>query len=143
MSIGSKMDELGLTSGELARMSGVELRHLSAYKCGSRTMGPKAACKLAAVLGESPESLRAGNRLAVARRAERRGDAAAVLGATRQALEIGHPEDDEIRGLRENAGRMLRGLKMHRQRAHDLAADPEIDTDFVASVLPEYFDGRG
>lgn len=89
MSIESVMKSRGLTVTKLAEKSGVEQKHLSAYKNGSRTMGRLAALKLSAVLGESPEALMLHNRGAVLKKAEEKGDKVGVLNATKSIVKIG------------------------------------------------------
>lgn len=88
MSIQSAMKRRGLTTSQTATKSGVEAAHLSAYKRGSRTMGRKAATKLAPHLGESPEELMISNRGAVLKRAEGRGDVQGVLNAAKGLVQI-------------------------------------------------------
>lgn len=88
MSITTAMKSRGLTSTKLAERSGVELGHLSAYKNGSRTMGSKAASKLAPHLGESADALMIANRGAVLKRAKKRGDVQGVLTATKGIVQI-------------------------------------------------------
>ncbi len=73
MSIESAMKSKGLKTSELARLAGVEAKHLSAYKNGSRTMGRNAARKLAETQDTSPEVLLVGNRAEVMNRAAKRG----------------------------------------------------------------------
>lgn len=88
MSIAAAMKSKGLTSTKLAERSGVEVGHLSAYKNGSRTMGRKAATKMAPHLGESPDALMIANRASVIDRAMKRGDRRAALNATKSLVEI-------------------------------------------------------
>ncbi len=88
MSSTAAMKSRGLTSTKLAERSGVEVAHLSAYKNGSRTMGRKAASKLAPHLGKSADALMISNRATVIQRAMKRGDRRAALNATKSLVEI-------------------------------------------------------
>lgn len=102
MSITGAMASKGMTVKKAAEESGVDSKHLSAYKSGSRTMGRKAATKLSPVLGELPDTLMLGNRNAVLKRARDAGDRPGVLNATKSFVEIadelGVPDDvlDEL-----------------------------------------------
>lgn len=97
MSIGNAMKRKGLGTGELADLSGVEAKNLSAYKNGSRTIGRLAATKLSPVLGESPTELVFGNRAAMLDRAMRRGDRRGALQACKGMVQVGEEAglDDE------------------------------------------------
>lgn len=88
MNIGNAMKRKGLGTGELADLSGVEAKNLSAYKCGSRRMGRKAAEKLSGALETSPEALLVGNRAAVLENAVKRGDRHGVLNACKSMLAV-------------------------------------------------------
>lgn len=97
MSISRAMKKWGLGTGELADLSGVEAKNLSAYKNGSRTMGRLAATKLSAELEESPTELMFGNRAAMLDRATKRGDRRGALQACKGMVEVGEEAglDDE------------------------------------------------
>lgn len=110
MSITAAMKSKGWTVKRVAEESDVEVAHLSAYKSGSRTMGRKAATKLAGVLDESPETLMLANRGEVMQRAVKRGDRTGVLNAVKSMVEItdnyttpGSPLDRQIEELTDFA----------------------------------------
>lgn len=105
MSIAATMKSKGLTSTKLAQRSGVDIRHLSAYKNGSRTMGRKAATKMAPHLEESADALMIANRASVIKRSMKRGDRRTALNVTKSLVEIAeeHAPDgaleEELDGL--------------------------------------------
>lgn len=89
MGISRAMKSRGLTVKELANRSGVAQKNLSAYKSGSRTMGRKAAEKLAEVLDEPAEALLIANRAEMMNAAAKRGDRVGVLNAAKAVMKIG------------------------------------------------------
>lgn len=87
MSLAEKMREAGLSSGDLADLAGLPRSHVAAFKSGGRTLGQKAARKIAPHLDAHPMELIVENRLTAMRRAAREGDARGVVNAIRSIVE--------------------------------------------------------
>lgn len=81
MSFTEMMREAGLSSGDLADLAGLPRSHVAAFKSGGRTLGQKAAGRMAPHLDAHPTELVVENRLAAMKRAAGDGDARGVLNA--------------------------------------------------------------
>lgn len=167
MDLKEAMRQAGLSNEGLESISGVNSSRIAAYKSGGRTMSAKTAQRLAPHVDADPENLTFTNRQLRLERCMKRGDRAGVYKAMKSILGTAekHALSDEgavddlldraVKFLQETPapgagygleddhlsddGRDVLGRKL-KQRAHDLADDPELDEDFVRGVIPEFFE---